>query len=44
MTTERTLFPELSDKQRGLLPDGFRYEEDIISEADEAVLEISCHA
>lgn len=38
MTSERALFPELVDKQRGLLPEGFRYEEDIISEADEAAL------
>ena len=38
MTTERALFPELVDKQRGLMPEGFRYEEDIISEADEAAL------
>ena len=38
MTTERALFPELVDKQRGLVPEGFRYEEDIISEADEAAL------
>ncbi|MGF7183622.1 alpha-ketoglutarate-dependent dioxygenase AlkB [Tunturiibacter psychrotolerans] len=38
MTSERALFPEPVDKQRGLLPEGFRYEEDIISEADEAAL------
>ncbi len=38
MTSERALFPELVDKQRGLMPEGFRYEEDIISEADEAAL------
>jgi alkylated DNA repair dioxygenase AlkB len=38
VTTERTLFPELLDKQRGRLPEGFRYEEDIISEADETAL------
>jgi hypothetical protein len=38
MTSERALFPELVDKPRGLLPEGFRYEEDIISEADEAAL------
>jgi alkylated DNA repair dioxygenase AlkB len=38
MTSERALFPELVDKQRGPMPEGFRYEEDIISEADEAAL------
>jgi alkylated DNA repair dioxygenase AlkB len=38
LTSERALFPELVDKQRGLLTEGFRYEEDIISEADEAAL------
>jgi hypothetical protein len=38
MTPERALFPELRDNQRGLMPEGFRYEEDIISEADEAAL------
>jgi alkylated DNA repair dioxygenase AlkB len=38
MTTERALFPELADRQRSLMPEGFRYEEDIISEADEAAL------
>jgi alkylated DNA repair dioxygenase AlkB len=38
MTSERALFPELVDKQRGLLPEGFRYEEDLISEADEVAL------
>ena len=38
MTSERALFPELVDKQRGLLPEGFRYEEELISEADEAAL------
>src|SRR5258708_39586506 len=38
MTTEKLLFPELSDNQRRLMPEGFRYEEDIISEADEAAL------
>jgi alkylated DNA repair dioxygenase AlkB len=38
MTTENALFPELVNKQRGLMPEGFRYEEDIISEADEAAL------
>jgi hypothetical protein len=32
-TNERALFPELVDKQRGLAPEGFRYEEDIIDEA-----------
>ena len=30
MTPERALFPELRDNQRGLMPEGFRYEEDII--------------
>ena len=38
MTIEKALFPELVDKQRSLMPEGFRYEEDIISEADEAAL------
>jgi alkylated DNA repair dioxygenase AlkB len=38
MTAKRALFPELIDKQRGLMPVGFRYEEDIISEADETAL------
>ncbi len=38
MITEGTLFPELADKQRGLLPEGFRYHENIISEAEEAAL------
>src|ERR1700745_2565251 len=38
MMPERALFPELRDNQRGLMPEGFRYEEEIISEADEAAL------
>jgi alkylated DNA repair dioxygenase AlkB len=38
MATENTLFPELVGKPRGLIPEGFRYEEDILSEADEAAL------
>src|ERR1700759_5493601 len=38
MTSERALFPELIDKQREIMPEGFRYEEDIISEADDAAL------
>jgi alkylated DNA repair dioxygenase AlkB len=38
MTTENALFPELVNKQRGFMPEGFRYEEDFISEADEAAL------
>jgi hypothetical protein len=38
MTTENALFPEPVGKSRGLMPEGFRYEEDIISEADEAAL------
>jgi len=38
MTTERELFPELVDKQRIRMSEGFRYEEDIISEANEAAL------
>ena len=38
MARENTLFPELVCKPRGLMPKGFRYEEDIISEADEASL------
>jgi hypothetical protein len=37
MTSETPLFPEL-DQLRGLMPVGFRYEEDVISEADEAAL------
>ena len=38
MTTEKLLFPELADNQRRLMPEGFRYEEDIISEAEETAL------
>jgi len=38
MTTENALFPESVGKSRALMPEGFRYEEDIISEADEAAL------
>jgi alkylated DNA repair dioxygenase AlkB len=38
VTTENALFPELVRRLRGLMPEGFRYEEDIISEADEAAL------
>ena len=38
MTTEKLLFPELADNQRRLVPEGFRYEGDIINEAEEAAL------
>ena len=38
MTIEATLFSELDDKQRGLMPEGFRYQENIISETEEAAL------
>jgi hypothetical protein len=27
MTTEAILFPELDDRKRGLMPEGFRYQE-----------------
>jgi hypothetical protein len=38
MTSEKLLFPELADNQRRLMPEGFRYKEDIISAANEAAL------
>ena len=38
MTTEKLLFPELADNQRNLVAEGFRYEGDIINEAEEAAL------
>ena len=38
MTTENTLAADLVDKRRGLMPEGFRYKEDIINEAEEAAL------
>jgi alkylated DNA repair dioxygenase AlkB len=38
MTAEGILFPEFADKQRGLVPEGFRYQENIISESEEASL------
>jgi alkylated DNA repair dioxygenase AlkB len=38
MTTESALFPELANKPPSLMPEGFRYEEDILSEVDEAAL------
>jgi alkylated DNA repair dioxygenase AlkB len=41
MTAQHALFPELGDKLRSPTPVGFRYEEDIISEADEVALATS---
>ena len=38
MTIEATLFSELDHKQRGLMPEGFRYQENIISETEEPLL------
>ena len=38
MTTGNKQFPELIDKRKNLLPEGFRYEEEIIGEAEEAAL------
>jgi alkylated DNA repair dioxygenase AlkB len=38
MAIERALFAEMANRRRDVVPEGFRYEEDIISEADEAAL------
>jgi alkylated DNA repair dioxygenase AlkB len=38
MAMQNALFPELASKARRLAPEGFRYEEDVISEAEEATL------
>jgi alkylated DNA repair dioxygenase AlkB len=38
MATQNALFPGLEDRPQWLGPEGFRYEEDIISKAEEAVL------
>ena len=38
MATQNALFPGMEDRRRGPGPEGFRYEEDVISEAEETVL------
>ena len=38
MATQNALFPGLEDRPRQLGPEGFRCEEDVISEAEEAAL------
>jgi alkylated DNA repair dioxygenase AlkB len=38
MATQNALFPGLESKPQRLTPEGFRYEEDIVSEAEEAAL------
>jgi hypothetical protein len=38
MATQKALFPELEDRTRRLGPEGFRYEEDVVSEAEEVAL------
>ena len=38
MATQKGLFAELESTQAPTMPSGFRYQEDIISEADEAAL------
>jgi hypothetical protein len=38
MATQNTLFPRLKSKPQRLVPEGFRYEENIISEAEETEL------
>ena len=38
MATQNTLFPGLEGKPRRKVPEGFRYQEDIVSEAEEAAL------
>jgi alkylated DNA repair dioxygenase AlkB len=38
MATQNALFPGLESKPQQLAPEGFRYEDDIISEAEEAAL------
>ena len=41
MTREPALFPEVSTKPAHLMPAGFRYHEDVITEAEEAAL-VAC--
>jgi alkylated DNA repair dioxygenase AlkB len=41
MTAQPTLFRELGDDPRRLVPEGFRYQEEIISEAEEVALAAS---
>ena len=41
MTAQPTLFGELGDDPRRLVPEGFRYQEEIISEAEEVALAAS---
>lgn len=41
MTAQPTLFRELGDDPRKLVPEGFRYQEEIISEAEEVALAAS---
>ena len=41
MTTERALFSQLIGEHHKILPEGFCYEEEILSEADEAELTAS---
>jgi alkylated DNA repair dioxygenase AlkB len=38
MATQKAPFPELEDRTRQLGPEGFRYEEDVVGEAEEAAL------
>jgi hypothetical protein len=38
MATQNALFPGLESKSLRLAPEGFRYEEDVISETEEATL------
>ena len=38
MATHNELFPGLESKPQRLAPEGFRYEEDMVSEAEEAAL------
>ena len=38
MATQNALFPGLESKPQRLVPEGFRYQEDIVSEAEEAAL------
>src|SRR3984885_5742289 len=38
MMPKIALFPEFVDTRQGLMPEGFRYEEDVINEVEEAAL------
>lgn len=38
MMPKRALFPEFVDTRQGLMPEGFRYEEDVVNEVEEAAL------